>query len=149
LDENRELPAAPPPLDEASLRRDDFAGGEPSTMADGQTWRLAKPQVRFSYDDGPRGFRVTLSMPGQPIDEYQRLVDEMEQATTMDDRIRAELAVGAALLRRNYRLGSADLGRLLAFAYDEEADPEGFALRQRVLDVAMGVAPKAPAATSG
>jgi hypothetical protein len=143
-------------LDEASLRRDPFPEATVSVvLADGQSWHLAKPRMRFVPHDGPTGFRVCLVTGA--YDDYQSLMDDLEEANATSaeaaaaDRgrviITAELALARSLLGQCYDLTTQQMGRLLQFSYgDPEEDPEGCRIRDEVMDVAMGRGVKAEAA---
>lgn len=136
-------------LDEVARRRPDFAGGVPVRMADGREWTLAKPLVTFGYSSGEMGFDVFLEAPG--ADGYAEAIRELEEAGEAGDMarvVRAHLALGAALLRRNYTLSDHEVGALLRFAYDP-GHAEAYARKDAVVAVARGEAPKPPAATSG
>lgn len=137
-------------LNEMEKRRADFAGGTPVVMADGGTWFLARPLVRFTPTDGD-GFRAVMNMD-LAGDDYQDLLDAVEASGSEDaapqDRVKAELAVGKAVLLRNYDLDAKELGRVLQFGFTE-SDPVGLAIREAVLDVAFGItSPKPSPVTS-
>jgi hypothetical protein len=146
------------PLDEKSKRRPDFAGGTAVVLADGQEWTLAKPLVRFAFDSGEDGFTTTLSVNG--VDDFASLMRDVDAAyeKVYGDRdaagdekarvdfgpvIRAELAVGAALLRRNYDLTPEEMSSVLQFSYDD-SDEVGEGARSAVMDIAKGIGPKPP-----
>jgi hypothetical protein len=135
--------------------------GAEVTMADGQVWHLRKPLGRFTLDDGPRGYRTVFKLPGDDhfaekmarldaCHEFNREVGDLPEAERVDawsarpdlHLAPAELAVAAALLLANYDLTRAEAASLLEFGYDPDEDPEGFALREAVLGVAYGHAPK-------
>lgn len=135
---------------ELSRRRPDFVGGVPVVMADGREWHVARPLARFGFDAGPGGFAVVLSLDGS--DGFAAASAEVDRASDANDgpgMIRAELALAALMLRRNYRLTDAELGAVLQFGYDAEADPEGAAIREAILGVARGDSPKRRGDTSG
>jgi hypothetical protein len=149
-------------ISEVTRRREDFLGDAPVTLADGQTWFLPKPRVRFGPGAAARGFRSVLSLTG--VDDFQDLVDALDSAARVSqesvaasdadpgsDRgdgggaaiITAELGIAVAMLRRNYELSDEEVGRLIQFGYDAEDDPEGSAMRETFMDLARGVGPKA------
>ena len=122
-------------LDEESLRRPDFVDGEPVVLADGQTWYLRRPVVRFAPAENEAGFQVCLSLAGD--DGFGALTEAYERVSEGTDLVRAELALGRAVLLANYDLTPAQFGLLLRFGYSED-DPEGSRLRDDVMAVATG-----------
>lgn len=141
-------------LDEASLRREDFVPGSPVTLADGQTWFLRRPVMRFVPDDTHEsGFQVRLTLAGDS--KYNDLMKRREAvfstatSTAVVDIAGVELAIGRLLLLSNYDIDPAHLPSLLQFGYDADSDPEGAALRDEVMDVAMGYGKKASPGIEG
>jgi len=132
------------PLNEGECRRPTFEGGTPVVLGDGQEWFLAKPRVSWVPHDGPAGFRSRLRLG----DDYQVLLDAQEAAEGGAEIIRSELALGSRLLLHNYDLTTDQLATLLTFGYGDDADPADVAVREAVVDVALGIGPK-PSAVGG
>jgi hypothetical protein len=141
-------------LDERALRRPDFVPGASVTLADGGEWQLRKPVIRFVPDDGHEsGFQVRLTLAGEcRYDDLMRRRDAAfgEAGTAnLADLAGVELAIGRLLLLANYDLTPEQVATLLQFGYDEESDPEGTAVRDAVIDVALGRGKKPPPDTAG
>ena len=129
-----------PRLDENALRRPDFRGGAPVTLADGQEWILARPAELFVPDDSEAGFAARWNFG----DEYAALVraaDEAGRSGSGNAVIRAELALGRYLLLKNYALDAPQVASLIQFSYDPEGDPVHWQLHEDVLAVAFGRVP--------
>lgn len=144
----------PFPIPEADRRRRNGLFEVGVCMADGQVWYLPKPRVRLTAADNEDGYSATLSLKG--ADGFQALTRGLSDAEAMapgPDRglsmIRAELAIGRALVARNYELTTEELATVLQFGDDPEDDPEGVALREAVLNLAFGIAPKRSGGTAG
>jgi hypothetical protein len=142
----------PEKLDERALRREDFVPGSPVVLADGQEWELRCPLLRFSRDNShPSGFMVRLTMAG--VDRFAELMErrkkviEAEADLKVSDIVGIELEVAELLLTANYDLTPEQAADLLLFSYDDEADPEGCAIRDGCMDVAEGRGKKASPAT--
>lgn len=128
--------------DEGALRTPGFRDGVPVVLADGFAWQLPKPLVRFAPDDAHEsGFQVRLSLAGDGGAWVEALALH-EAAEAGADLVKAELALGRALLLANYALTPGRLAELLQFGYDEDDDPEGCRIRAEVLAVAGGSGPK-------
>ena len=148
-------------------KRADAISGVPVVMADGQTYLIPKPRVRFTDADGDKGYRAVLSLAGG--DGYQSLRDAREAALELvaaeDDAInageepeprpapgnpliRAEVAVFKALLLRNYDLTPAEVGEALQISYDPDEDPDGYRIRSELADISEGNGPKPQGGTS-
>lgn len=143
----------PEKLDEQALRRPDFVPGAPVVLADGQTYYLRRPVVRFVPDDTHEsGFEVRLTLAGE--DEFAALMKKREAAfessefVSVSEVAGAELRVGRMILLANYDLTPDQVASLLQFGYDAEADPEGSEIRDAVMDVATGRGKKPEAGTS-
>lgn len=150
----------PTRIDPKTRRRNGTPDGVPVTMADGQPWELALPMVRFAFDGGPAGMKPFLVLG----DDFNDLIERREEAqayaselaamATDEERASyilahpgrrtlqaADLAIGAALLRANYELSDAELGRILHVSSDP-ADAVAYGIWQAVLAVAYGNHPK-------
>ncbi len=133
-------------MDEQSKRRPDFSRSGNSIVSLAsmrQPWYFPKPRVRFTPDDSD-GFRTILDLD----DDYQALVDAYNAAFTENEQgvgnvVQSEIALGKRLLLRNYTLTNAEIGTILQFGYDQAIDPEASDIRNAVIDVALGIAPKA------
>lgn len=126
----------------------------PVVLADGQVWYLPKPRVRITPADGDAGYRTALCVRGE--DGYQALMDAVSDAEDLPrgpDRsaamFTAEMAAAKALVTKNYTLTGPELAAVVQFGLDPDDDPEGFALREAVLNVAYGIGPKRPGGTAG
>lgn len=136
-------------LNETERRRADFAGGAPVKMADGQEWVLAKPLIQFAYSAGPLGFNVVLNITeGDNFNNLMQSVDTALEAGNGDQIVGSQLAIGAALLRRNYDLTDEEMGTLLRFAYGETDGIEANERRLNVMDIARGNGLKVKEGTS-
>ena len=134
-----------PLLSEPDCRRADFqADSVPVVLADGQAWYLPRPYVEcFGRFEG--GKLVTVASETQFGPEFDRLTESL---VGEDGSVRYAdyFALAALLLTANYDLADADLPRLLRHRRDDAASIERM---QAVIDVALGNAPKAPAAGDG
>jgi hypothetical protein len=146
--------SGPDRLDERALRREDFVPGASVILADGGEWFLRRPVIRFVPDDSHEsGFQVRLTLAGEcRYDDLMRRRDAAfgEGGTAnLADLAGVELAIGKLLLLSNYNLTPEQVATLLQFGYDEESDPEGAALRDAVIDVALGRGKKPSPDTAG
>jgi hypothetical protein len=152
---------------EAEKRRPDFQGGAPVTMADGQVWYLAKPRARFlKGKGGERGYEMVVTLN----DAFEAAMERVDAAAAFQtsianlpedeqrleffahpehDMIGAWLAAAHELLRANYVLSDEELDALVQFGFDAEEDPEGYAIRETVEEVARGQGPKRSGGTNG
>lgn len=139
-------------LKESSCRRPTFREGVAVVLADGQTWQLRRPMVRFVPSDNEAGYETCLDLDG--FDGFGDLLESYEQlmggsgTITVSEAARRELALGRAILVANYDLTLRQVGQLLKFSYDED-DVEGSRIRSDVLAVATGNDPKRSAAGDG
>lgn len=140
-------------LDESTHRRVDFTPGAVVTLADGQSWELRKPVVRFVTDDASEsGFQTRLTLPGDG--EFASLVRRRDALfasvddITLGELAKIELAIARLMLLANYNLDNRNLGDLLQFGYDDD-DPEGVEIRHAVMGVAEGRGPKPGAGGGG
>ena len=102
-------------LDESALRRPDFRGGSPVTMADGQEWFLPRPRILWQADDSEAGVSHAWD-----VSDYEDRLKAIDEAETGILRRGAEAKLFAMLLRLNYTLDTASLGRVLQFSLDPE-----------------------------
>lgn len=124
--------------------RGPYLGGAEVVMADGQAWALPKPLVRFGRGDGPKGYRRIVVSDVDGFEEKMAAVDRLQEAQdgTIAEYYAATLAVGEALVLRNYDLTPAELDQILQFSMSEEDDPEGYRIMEEVMGVAAGRGPK-------
>lgn len=94
-------------LDEMALRRSDFLPGVRIRLADGQEWTLPGAP---SGDPGPEAGGPEPDALGA---DYAGIVAAILEAENEAERRRAELALGIALLARNYRLAPSDFRAVL------------------------------------
>jgi hypothetical protein len=129
-----------PRLDEAAKRCSTFVEGVPVVLADGQAWHFPKPTIDLFPAIGPDG-KVT-DLAGKPSfgPEYDDLMDAFHQAATPADQLKALFALAVDLLGRNYDFSPTDYERLLRY---RAGDPACESTWQKVVDVALGIAPKA------
>lgn len=133
-------------LDEAALRRPDWLGGVPVTLADGQEWTLPRAATYFEPDaDDDAEVRQRWNLG----EEYGALVQRLAEAQRPSDHVRAEIALARWLLTRNYALNRAQLVTLLRFGYGASADDGPRRLREEVMAVALGDAPRPKACGDG
>jgi hypothetical protein len=131
-----------PRIEEKSRRKPDFLGGQGLLMADGQDWIFPKPRVRFAPSDDSTGYTIVLDAG----DGYQELINKYREvydapSSSIESRLSAEMAIGVFLLRRNYELTTQEMSGILQYALDEDTDPEGYRIRDQVLDLAFGHTP--------
>jgi len=136
-------------LKESACRRPTFREGVPVVLADGQSWQLRRPMVRFVPSDNEAGYETCLELSGSDgfgdlLESYEELMDGSRQIT-IAEAARRELALGRAILVANYDLTLRQVGQLLKFSYDED-DEEGSRIRSDVMAVATGNDPKRLAA---
>lgn len=96
-------PESNPPAPETRSRRDEFLGGLPVRLADGQEWAFAGPRELGAADPALRA-------------EVMGLIAAIAEAQDEPERLRGELALGICLLAANYELSPADFIRLLDWA---------------------------------
>jgi hypothetical protein len=136
----------PPRLDEKALRRETFVEGEPVVLADGQTWELRRPVVRFARANNDVGVRRVLKLVGD--DSFESLCAAYEACEPGLDLVRRELALGEAVLLANYDLTLDQVTQLLQFGYDDR-DADGSRVRDDVLGVVTGRGKKLSAGGAG
>jgi hypothetical protein len=124
------------PLDEVTLRRPDFVEGEPVVLADGQTWQLRRPLVRFTPAETDSGFAVVLSLNNDP--QYGALYRRYEAVEPGCPVMAESLALARAVLLANYDLTADQVGELLQFGASDD-DPEGWRIREEVMAVCLGM----------
>lgn len=139
--------------DETTHRRADFTPGAEVTLADGGTWFLRKPVVRFVPDDASEsGFQTRLTIPGDGT--FAALMKRRESlfgrdgGVTLGELAGVELRIASMMLLANYDLDAGALADLLQFGYDDD-DPDGVELRRAVMGVADGIGPKPTAGGGG
>ncbi len=99
------------PLDENHLRRPDFVEGEPVVLADGQTWQLRRPIVRFVPAETEAGFAVCLSLNNDATyGSHYRRYEAVEPGQPV---IAESLALARAVLLANYDLPDSACGWLI------------------------------------
>ena len=113
-------------LDEAALRKEEWADGERIRRGDGQEWTFPRPMLRefrptFSADGGAN-FPQTPFITFRP--GYLLLLDELIASDKLARQIELIATMAAELLRRNYSLDDESLGKLLCFVHDEARDQE-------------------------
>lgn len=126
-----------PTLNETELRKPEWAEGEWIVLADGQKWSIPKPTIRVR----PRfdGAQVDLSATTTFGAAFDSMVEEIDNAESGADRIRALYRLAIALLERNYNLQPDDYGNLLEFTIGDE---QGEGMLGDIYNVAVGNAPK-------
>jgi hypothetical protein len=137
-------PPSPPEPEhrEADLRRADFRGGTPVTMADGQDWTLPLPVITITATDDAIGFADESDI-GR---DFDALLREMEDARTDRDLFSAFCRVARTLLLINYDLPPGTIGRLVRFPKGAFWDDP---VVQAVIRVSHGLGgPKPDAASS-
>ena len=137
-DAKPEEPAPAGPLDEVSLRRPGYRGGEKILLADGQYWSFPKPMITYAPDDTERGYRVYLELG----DGFDALMTRMTTTKEGGVYIASQLAIARHMLCVNYALTLAQVQGLIRFIYKGDAeDPT----RDAIMAVAQGLdAPKPP-----
>ena len=125
-------------LDEVALRRPDFREGAPVVMADGQTWQLARPLMRFVPADNDTGFEVRCRLDDDGA--FGTAFAAYEAAEAGADVIKTGLALGRALLLANYSLTPGQLADVLQFGTGD--DEEGRRIMDETIAVALGNGPK-------
>jgi hypothetical protein len=134
-----------PPLNEVSLRRPGFVPGTPIRLADGQVWQFRRPRVRFVPAHHESGLAVFLT---GLRDGFSGLLDRREEMlkpeseSTLAELAEVELELGGRMLLANYDLTTEQLAEVLQFSYERHEDPEGWSIREAVMDVAEGNGPK-------
>lgn len=122
------------PLDEAALRRPEFAHGEPIVLADGQSWYFPRPLLELYPVPGPDG---TLRFDGTRRnfgEDFDRKLDTFVEAQGVDE-LNAMLDLAVDLLGRNYALQPADYGTLLPW---RPRDEDNAAMWQAIVNAALG-----------
>src|SRR6478609_408675 len=123
-------------VDEKSLRREDFVGGVPIVLADGQEWYFAEPLVRFVPSDSDVGFEIYMSLGSD--DGLNELYTQYTILTFLppeairdrtDEYIGIEMKIARMMLDRNYDLTTDRVRSILQFSHDMKRDPEGCRIR--------------------
>jgi hypothetical protein len=142
-------------LDERDFRRQDFSGGVPIVLADGQSWYFAEPLVRFVPSEGDVGFEVYLYLPDdKAFNECYLRYTELtwmprdEIAKNTDEFITLELELAKTMLLRNYELPLWVMKRILQVGHDPR-DEEGKRIHDEIVCLLMGIVPKPSAGGDG
>lgn len=132
-------------VSEAECRRDDFVGGFPVKMINGEEWFFAEPRMRFVPTNSEVGFEVILSLDDDG--EFDGMYTRYAELSVLGrDEIRAhameysalEVRLARAMLERNYELSLSQLRRILQFSYDTQGDPAGAEIRSGIAQVLSG-----------
>jgi hypothetical protein len=133
----------PPVLDEKALRKPEFDDGISIVLTDGQEWVFPRPVVRTRFSaHNDVGFQLVARVKGDP--SYGALYESWINAETGLDSIKAEHALARALILNNYDLTDDQVSDLIQFSHkdDDDADPEGYRIREHILAVVRGDTPK-------
>lgn len=127
------------PLNEVELRKTEFREGIAVLMADGQRWHIRKPKIRIGFTEiaGESDVKRTISF-GQAYDHYINTIYGGEDVDGYE-KLKAEFAVLAALLRENYELTSEQLSELIAMDIGDEASEDRW---NEIRNALTGIAPK-------
>lgn len=132
------------PLDEKALRRPTWVEGVPVTLWDGQVWHLPRPTLAGFYPRRSKDGLVEAQVGYSFGPDYDYLLDEVLDATEVQEQVGALMAVAAHLLITNYDLPDEALPRLLYYAFDGQPRREdNRAMWEAIQAVAFGQAPKA------
>lgn len=138
-------------LDEKALRKPEYDDGISVVLTDGQPWVFPRPVVRTRFAaHNDLGFEIVVRAKGVPT--YNDLYDRWAQSTTRGEEIKAEFLLARALLMANYSITDEQFADLVQFplnADDDDADPEGFRIREQIIAVIRGDTPKPSAVGAG
>ena len=103
-------------ISEASRRWDDFQGGRPIELPDGQVWEFYEPEALTR--GGKPGWTFGESTP-RDIDailsgRFTKLADKWGRAVDDSDRASAMLEMAWFLLARNYAITPSEFERIMA-----------------------------------
>jgi hypothetical protein len=120
-------------LNEQELRRPDFLGGRPVTLADGQEWTIPVPEIRLTRDrNTAEGFRLTFGFDGKPDEEFTRLQRQYDD-NAGGARLAAEMALFDYALGLNYELTDEQASAILSFSVGSGVnDPSREAIHEAI-----------------
>jgi len=131
-------------LDEKALRKSTFSEGYRVTLADGQSYCLPKPKIRFK----PRVVDGKVEVAGGPSfgPEFDEQLDVLFGVVDVPpiERLRVKFEMAVRLLSANYDLKPEDFGELIVLEPDDQASDERWEQLTRAI---MGIAPKPSPAT--
>lgn len=118
------MPAETTAIDEASRRWDDFQGGRPIVLPDGQTWHFYEPAacVRSGRPGWTFGPDVPDDVDAILSHRFGRLVRKWSRAQNKDDQASAMLEAAFYLLARNYALTLEEFEPIMLRASEWDAD---------------------------
>lgn len=123
---------------EAERRREEFAGGEPVRLADGQFWTVPRPRVRIRPvrdEAGVMQLRGLFTFG----DAYDAKFQAFSAARTRSEEWTALLDLVFDLMKRNYDLTDDELTDLLSWDVDDPAADERM---EQLGAIVAGQAPK-------
>lgn len=139
-------------IPEASRRWDDFQGGRPIELPDGQEWRFCTPEphARLAHPDphGPLvpvpswtfGEHVDSLLDQVLAEKFAAILSKYAVAMTEAERTSAILEAAWFLLARNYNLSLAEFEGIMLLGVDWSDDRQialGHAIGDLVDDVMM------------
>lgn len=133
-------------LNEVTSRRPGFLGGVSIALCDGQEWSFPVCKSRYVKDStrptGIRGIFVPPVNEHITTEAYKALVDAEFKAESGVDVIRSQLDIAYALLQINYDLTDDQISELIQFVYGDDSDPDLLMMKDDIMGVAFGQAPK-------
>jgi len=126
-----------PAINEASRRWDDFQGGRPIELPDGQHWFFYEPEamVRKGRVGWTFGADVAPDVDTVLSDRFSRVLYKWKRATTDADRASVMLEAAWFLLARNYNVTADEFGGIVGRAAERSGEAQktlGVELRRLV-----------------
>lgn len=125
-------------LNEKELRRAEFLGGRPVTLADGQEWTVPVASRVFILDESaPDGFKTVKRFGGKDDEVFASLWNDCENASDDPTFIRSTLRIMLHMLQLNYDIDAATAAPLMPISFQvDQPDP----IRETFLSAARGQA---------
>lgn len=113
-------------ISEASRRWDDFQGGRPIRLPDGDIWQFYDPQavVRRGRVGWTFGADVAPDVDAVLSDRFSRVLYKWKRASTDADRSSVVLEAAWFLLARNYNVTAAEFEAILGQAIGQHSDAQ-------------------------
>lgn len=113
-------------IPEASRRWDDFQGGRPIELPDGQVWEFYVPQavVRRGRAGWSFGAEVATDVDAVLSDRFSRVLYKWKRASNDADRSSVILEAAWFLLARNYDVTAKEFELILMAAATQPSDAQ-------------------------
>lgn len=121
-------------IDERSRRWDDFQGGRPIELPDGNFWQFYEPEtvLRNGLEGWTFGADVPPDVDAVLSSRFSRVIYKWKRARSDADRASVVLEAAWFLLARNYNVTADQFEGILSLASGDEATTLGLELRRLV-----------------